>query len=212
LGESTESDVQAAELMRRYQQGERQAFDQLVRLLGPRIYRYFLHSFSSNTVADDLYQETWMKAHDSRMTHRVGEPVLPWLYGVAKHVGADHRRRFARHRRRVEAGREVNLVLGAAGGHGESATAARKTEAAQLLGLAMVGLPEKLKEALLLIKLEGLSVEEAASIAGATPGAMKVRAHRAYEFLRGKIRALEFEGEELLEGGPAERLSSGVKE
>ena len=49
---------------------------------------------------------------------------------------------------------------------------------------ALEGLPFQQREAVVLTKLEGKSVAEAAAIAGTTVGAMKVRAHRGYEALR----------------------------
>jgi RNA polymerase sigma-70 factor (ECF subfamily) len=49
---------------------------------------------------------------------------------------------------------------------------------------ALADLPTGQREAVVLTKLEGKTVAEAAEIAGATVGAMKVRAHRGYEALR----------------------------
>lgn len=179
--------------MRRYQAGEREAFDRLVGLLGPALHRFFLHGFRNPQVADDLYQECWMKVHTARHTHRPGEPVLPWLYGIARHVAADSRRRYARHRRRVDATQAVVHSLGAEGGHARAPEAEARAEAAELLEAALAGLPEKQREALILLKVEGLSVAEAAVAAGTTPGALKVRAHRAYEHVRNFVRREEGE-------------------
>ena len=53
---------------------------------------------------------------------------------------------------------------------------------------ALAELPEAQRQAVMLTKLEGRSVAEAAAIAGTTPGAMKVRAHRGYEALRRLLR------------------------
>lgn len=183
-------DAAAADLMKRYQDGERRAFDGLVGLLGPPVYRFFLHGFRDQPTADDLYQETWLKVHQARHTHRPGEPVLPWLFGVARHVAADHRRQSARHRRRVEA---VKQVADATGGGTRTDATASRSEAAEILVLAMEGLPENQREALFLLKVEGMSVQEAAKIAGTTPGALKVRAHRAYARMRARVTELESE-------------------
>src|SRR4030095_8932951 len=49
---------------------------------------------------------------------------------------------------------------------------------------ALAELPAQQREAVVLTKLDGKSVAEAAEIAGTTVGAMKVRAHRGYEALR----------------------------
>ncbi len=182
-------EAQAAALMVRYQRGEARAFDALTALVGPTLFRFFAHSTPDRENAEDLYQETWLKVHHARHTYRPGEPLMPWLYGIARHVGADHRRRYARHHRRVEAAEQVARIEAPVAGSPPPA-ADGKVEAAQLLELAMEGLPETQREALILLKVEGLSVEEAARIAGTSPGALKVRAHRAYARIRARIAAL----------------------
>src|SRR5690349_18765104 len=50
----------------------------------------------SRRYADDLLQETWMRVHQARHTYRPGEPVLPWLYAIARHARVDHYRRTRR--------------------------------------------------------------------------------------------------------------------
>jgi RNA polymerase sigma-70 factor (ECF subfamily) len=52
---------------------------------------------------------------------------------------------------------------------------------------ALAELPEQQREAVVLVKLDGKTVAEAAEIAGTTVGAMKVRAHRGYEALRARL-------------------------
>jgi RNA polymerase sigma-70 factor (ECF subfamily) len=48
----------------------------------------------------------------------------------------------------------------------------------------LAALPAAQREAVVLLKLQDLSVSEAAAVAGVTPSALKVRAHRGYEALR----------------------------
>jgi RNA polymerase sigma-70 factor (ECF subfamily) len=60
-------------------------------------------------------------------------------------------------------------------------------ELALRIDRALAGLPESQRAAFRLIKQEGLSVAEAAQVLGTTVAAVKLRAHRAYEALRGAI-------------------------
>ncbi|RMG11079.1 MAG: hypothetical protein D6729_18530, partial [Deltaproteobacteria bacterium] len=53
----------AMRLMEAYQRGDRRAFDGLVALLGPSVYRFFTADPRTRNAADDLYQETWLKVH-----------------------------------------------------------------------------------------------------------------------------------------------------
>lgn len=177
--------------MVQYQGGSRQAFDALVALAGPSLHRFFVHSVRDRQQAEDLYQDTWLKVHHARHTYRPGEAAMPWIYGIARHVVADFHRGRARRQRRLDAAQSAAGATGADPISHRPVDTHNRAEAAQLLELAMSELPENQREALILLKIEGLSVKEAARIAGTSPGALKVRAHRAYEHIRARLRSLE---------------------
>ena len=82
--------------MIRYQQGESTAAAELVRRVSPQLHRYFLAQMASRRHADDLLQETWLRVHEARHTYRGGEPLLPWLYAIARYTRVDHYRKASR--------------------------------------------------------------------------------------------------------------------
>src|SRR5215831_14233306 len=90
------SDPELEDLMVRYQQGDAAAVTALVQRLSPQLHRFFLAQFVSRRHADDLLQETWLRIHRVRHTYRPGEPLLPWLYAVARNVRVDHFRKTRR--------------------------------------------------------------------------------------------------------------------
>src|SRR4051812_23303846 len=83
-------------LMARYQQGDLSAATGLVNRVSPQLHRFFSVQFASRRDADDLLQETWLRLHEVRHTYRAGEPFLPWLYAIARHIRVDHFRRDLR--------------------------------------------------------------------------------------------------------------------
>ena len=83
-------------LMVRYQQGDFAAATALIHRLSPQLHRFFVVQFASRGDADDLLQETWLRIHEVRHTYRAGEPVLPWLYAIARHIRVDHYRKARR--------------------------------------------------------------------------------------------------------------------
>src|SRR5271165_1282577 len=95
-----ESDLET--LMARYQDGDFAAATALVNRLSPRLHRFFVVQFPSRVDADDLLQETWLRIHEVRHTYRVGEPVLPWLYAIARHIRIDHYRKVRRTSARLD--------------------------------------------------------------------------------------------------------------
>src|SRR6204780_5808702 len=89
-------DEELQSLMVRYQQGDLGAASELVTRLSPALHRFFAVQFVSRASADDLLQETWLRLHEVRHTYRPGEPVLPWLYAIARHIRVDHYRKSGR--------------------------------------------------------------------------------------------------------------------
>src|SRR5260370_24752545 len=103
-------------VMDRYQQGDFSAANALVNRLSPQLYRFFYVQVASRQYSDDLLQETWLRIHQVRHTYRPGEPVLPWLYAIARNVRVDQFRKV----RRVEArGQQVEELPKVSAGEGK---------------------------------------------------------------------------------------------
>jgi RNA polymerase sigma-70 factor, ECF subfamily len=77
-------------LMSGYQQADEEAARALIEKVSPLLLRYFWAHASHRRFADDLLQDTWMRVHKARHTYRRGEPVLPWIFAIARHVGLDN--------------------------------------------------------------------------------------------------------------------------
>src|SRR5258707_15698708 len=82
--------------MERYQQADPEAPAALVAALSPALLRFFRSARASREQADDLLQDTWLRIHRVRHTYRPSEPVLPWIYAIARRVRVDGYRRTRR--------------------------------------------------------------------------------------------------------------------
>jgi len=164
------------ELMVRYQNADRQAADELVRKLTPLLFGFLSGPNHSRAVTEDLVQDCWLRVHKSRHTYRPTEPVLPWIFAIARHTGLDGYRR----RRRVESREIVMERLPERSQKTEEPGTGLKDE----LGRYVDRLPASQKEVVLMLKVSGMSLEEVARATGVTVGAVKQKAHRAYEKLR----------------------------
>jgi DNA-directed RNA polymerase specialized sigma24 family protein len=89
-------DSELEKLMTRYQQGDFAAATALIDRLSPQLHRFFVVQSTCRGDADDLLQETWLRIHSVRHTYRSGEPLLPWLYAIARHIRIDHFRKTIR--------------------------------------------------------------------------------------------------------------------
>src|SRR5713101_4102878 len=84
-------------LMVSYQRGDPDAVDELVRRISPAMFRFLAAGQSCRSDAEDLLQECWLRIHRARHTYRPPEPVMPWIFGIARHIRLDG---FRRKRRR----------------------------------------------------------------------------------------------------------------
>jgi RNA polymerase sigma-70 factor (ECF subfamily) len=171
-------DASIESLMARYQQGDFTAATALVNRLSPQLHRFFLAQFLSRRYADDLLQETWMRIHEIRHTYSPGQPVLPWLYAIARNIRVDHFRKAQRAEIR-EQSLDENAVI-------PQLTADRVDKGPDLEALLAI-LPESQREVIAMLKVADMSLEEVARATSSSVGSVKQKAHRAYERLRERL-------------------------
>jgi RNA polymerase sigma-70 factor (ECF subfamily) len=160
--------------MERYQQADPDAPATLVGALSPALLRFFQSQVASRQQADDLLQETWLRIHRVRHTYRPGEPVLPWIYAIARRVRVDGYRRM----------RRITLHEIAMDVPPERAAQAEARNPTPTFDTLVAALPDAQREVVTLLKVGGLTLEEVARATSSTVGAVKQKAHRAYERLR----------------------------
>ena len=162
-------------LMSGYQQADEEAAAALVERVSPLLLRYFLVQASNRRYASDLLQDTWMRIHKARHTYRRGEPVLPWIFAIARHAGLDNYRKA----RRVEI-RETQMDR-----LPEAATPDPNLQRGGMdVDAILAALPAEQREVLIMLKVTGMTIEEVAQATSSSAGSVKLKAHRAYLKLR----------------------------
>lgn len=171
------SDEGLVELMRRYQDGDMGAFEELYAALSPPLGRYLRSLTRNATMADDLLQETFLQLHRARKTYTPPRPLKPWAYAIARHVFLMARRSAGR-RAKHETTAPVELPE-----HPVSPEVETLGDQ-DLVRKALERVAKDHREALALHHLSGLSFKEVGRVLGISEGAAKVRAHRAMAALR----------------------------
>lgn len=168
------------QLMVRYQSGDEAAFEAIYGRLVRSLRGYLRTLLPPGEDVEDLVQNAFLQLHRSRHTYLPGEPVRPWAFAIARHVGLMARRASGRRTRNevppVGELPEVPVLSRAAG------ALDRIT-----LGRELGSLPEPGREAVWLHHVEGLSFREVAAVQGISETAAKVRAHRALGVLRARL-------------------------
>ena len=171
-GDSTASE-RRTRWMAAVQRGDREAYRALLDDIRPTVEQFVRRRVRDPEEAKDVYQDVLMALHRARQTYEPGRPFDPWLFAIARRVVARRRgQRMARDAREVHPALLPDVPVAADGD--------AKLELEEALGR----LSAEQRQALVLLKLEGLSIARAAPLVGTTVGALKVRAHRAYRALR----------------------------
>ena len=173
-GVSEQFVVDLGRWMARYQQADPEAPRVLISALSPALLRFFRSQAGSREYAEDLLQDTWLRIHRVRHTYRTGEPVLPWVYAIARRAAIDGYRRR----------RRINLHETAMGVLPEPPPRREPGCALPQFGELVGSLPEAQREVITMLKIGGLSLDEVARATSSTVGAVKQKAHRAYRRLR----------------------------
>lgn len=174
------------ELMARYCDGDASAFRELYAAVSPKLYGYLVKMARSRALADDLLQQTFLKVHRARAAYVRGADPLPWIYSIAHRTFIDEVRKGKRAKVNIGDGSDLPEIAADIRGDALATKDELRVDPGLLASTleALAELPDQQREAVVLTKLEGKSVAEAAEIAGTSVGAMKVRAHRGYEALR----------------------------
>jgi RNA polymerase sigma-70 factor (ECF subfamily) len=170
------------QLMARYQQADPGAVADLVERLSPQLYRFFASQLGNRADAEDMLQDTWLRIHRVRHTYRAGDPVLPWVYTIARRVRVDNYRKRIRISSRETS---VDVLL-------EVPTRNDETSSLPSFEDLVAVLPESQREVVTMLKVNELSLEEVARATSSTVGAVKQKAHRAYQQLRSLLEQQQF--------------------
>jgi RNA polymerase sigma-70 factor, ECF subfamily len=183
LGISLTAQTPERELVGRAQAGDVSAFEALAGIHAARLYTVVLHFVGDSCEAEDVVQETLLRAWRGIGRFQGRAMVFTWLYRIA--VNESNRALERRLRRRITVPVDEEGVQVPAPPHERPASRAEQNELRETLELAIANLAPPYRTALILRDVEGLSTSEAANIVGVGEAAFKSRLHQA----RLKVRA-----------------------
>ncbi len=181
--------VSDEELMLRYRDGEAGAFDVLYQRHKGPVFRYLRRQTGDAAVAEELFQDVWIRLINARHDYAVKARFTTWLYTIAHNRSLDHLRTRGRaDLTSFDDAIETVVALPAADPPPEHALE-RKELAGRLLA-AIDALPSAQREAFLLQQEGGLTVEEIAHATGVERETAKSRLRYALAKLRDALKDL----------------------
>lgn len=165
-----------AGLMARAQDGDGDAYRTVLAACNDWLKRYYANKIAPGEV-DDLVQDTLMSLHRKRATYDPERPFLPWLAAIARYRWVDRLRKTYR-----DAADELPETL-SVDSHEEIVGASIGIE--RLLSQ----IPAGQALAIRLVRIDGLSVSEAAEKSGQSESLVKVNIHRGLKRLAALIES-----------------------
>jgi RNA polymerase sigma-70 factor, ECF subfamily len=163
--------------------GDGAAHRALLEKLSSQLRGYFKGQFDrigrGPVEAEDLVQEALIAIHTRRHTFDPSQPFSPWVYAIARYKFVDYLRREKTSMRDlpIEDTREIT-----------SSDNSAQVESSLDLERLMAGLAPKVRQAIEAVKLDGLSVSEAAARCGMSESNVKVTVHRGLKAMARLIR------------------------
>lgn len=166
--------------------------DRLIEQYQHRLLRYLIYLCGNRELAEDLFQETWIRVLERGHQYDGKHEFSTWLYAVARNLTLDYLRRKS----------AVSLDGLLKDDEGEP-TAFEPTdtkpmawevvaqhEQAERINAALVGIPAEYREAVVLRFQEGMALDEIASVTGAKLGTVKSRLYRGLNLLMSELEGV----------------------
>ena len=145
--------------------GDLPAFERLVRAYQGPVYRFLRNLLGDASLAEDVAQETFIRAFERRASFRFDAAWSTWVFQIARNAGLDAVRARSRRLRLVDRARPPQP---------------RSDPTARVeLDQALASLSAKLREAVLVVEVLGLSYREAGDVLGVPEGTVKSRVFQA---------------------------------
>ncbi len=188
------------DLVARAKNGDVGAFGQLVRQHQPRIHRLALHMLRDHAEAEDVAQETFVRAYQALARFDGRSEPYTWFYRIAVNLSLN----TLRSRRSSRVGGDVDdprlesvLAERRPSAHADPPGDAARKELYGALCAGIDELSDTLRTTLIVVCIDGRSHEEASAILGAPEGTIAWRVHEARRKLREFMlaRGFDLEGE-----------------
>jgi len=166
--------------LRSAQDGDGRAYAQLLSELLPMLRRIVTHKWPNAPDIEDVVQEVLVSLHTVRHTYDPNRPFMPWFMTITTRRIADAaRRRYARSTNETT----VDVMPETFSGD-ETKTEQETSDDQEALRKVMSTLPDGQRQAIDLLKIQGLSLQEASQITGKSVASLKVAVHRAIKAMR----------------------------
>lgn len=171
--------AQANKAMERYANGDKEAFSELFDIIEKPVKHFIRRYVKEHDIADDLFQQTFLRIHQARGSFVPGCPVLPWAITISRRLIWDYFRRNKLQFKIFDHDATLDIPS-----YETPEKNLLQKQLSNTLWAAIKKLPLPQQQALTLTKDLGLTLSEAAGNQKTTVTAIKLRLHRALQTLK----------------------------
>jgi RNA polymerase sigma-70 factor, ECF subfamily len=161
--------------------------DHLIEQYQHRLLRYLICLTRNRDLAEDLFQETWIRVLERGAQYDGKHEFSTWLYAVARNLTIDYMRRKAPVSLDGLMDDEDHVPLEPADPRPLAWEVMAQHEQAERIGSALSGMPAEYRETVVLRFQEGLALEEISTVTGARLGTVKSRLYRGLNMLMDRL-------------------------
>jgi RNA polymerase sigma-70 factor (ECF subfamily) len=161
--------------------------DRLIEQYQHRLLRYLIYLSGNRELAEDLFQETWIRVLERGHQYDGRHEFSTWLYAVARNLTIDYLRKKNPVSLDGLMDDEDAAPYEPADARPLAWEVMAQHEQAERVSAALVGIPAEYREAVVLRFQEGLALEEIARVTGAKLGTVKSRLYRGLDMLMSRL-------------------------
>src|SRR5216684_7800616 len=165
--------------------------DRLIEQYQHRLLRYLVYLSGNRDLAEDLFQETWIRVLERGHQYDGRHEFSTWLYAVARNLTIDYLRKKSPVSLDGLMEDEDHAPLEPADTRPTAWQLVQQHEQAERIGAALAGIPAEYREAIVLRFQDGLALEEIATVTGAKLGTVKSRLYRGLNMLMSRLKGAQ---------------------
>jgi RNA polymerase sigma-70 factor (ECF subfamily) len=165
--------------------------DRLIEQYQHRLLRYLIYLSGNRELAEDLFQETWIRVIERGHQYDGRHEFGTWLYVVARNLTIDYLRKNNPVSLDGLMDDEEHAPFEPADARPMAWEVVQQHEQAERIGAALVSIPAEYRETVVLRFQEGLALDEIATVTGAPLGTVKSRLYRGLNMLMSRLKGLQ---------------------
>src|ERR1700756_3483803 len=183
----TRMEHENAEIARGLRRRDADLLDRLIEQYQHRLLRYLVYLAGNRELAEDLFQETWIRVLERGHQYDGRHEFCTWLYAVARNLTIDYLRKKSPVSLDGLMDNEDAAPYEPADERPLAWEVMAQHEQAERVAAALVGIPAEYRETVVLRFQEGLALEEIARVTGAKLGTVKSRLYRGLDMLMSRL-------------------------